>query len=127
MEKNLVYTYNAKVLRVIDGDTLDCEIDLGFFVKIEKRVRLSGIDTAEKNSRIISEREKAAKATARVKYSIESKTVIIETELDKDDKYGRVLASVYETELDYKNKTSLNDKLVAEDLAYLYSGGKRNV
>lgn len=121
-----MYTYNAKVLRVIDGDTLDCEIDLGFFVKIEKRVRLTGIDTPEKNSRIVTEREKAAKATARVKYSIENKTIIIETELDKDDKYGRVLGTVYETELDYKNKTSLNDKLISEDLAYIYSGGKRN-
>ena len=122
-----MYTYNAKVLRVIDGDTLDCEIDLGFFVKIEKRVRLSGIDTAEKNSRIISEREKSAKAKARVKYSIENKTVIVVTELDRDDKYGRVLGTVYETELDYQNKTSLNDKLISEDLAYIYSGGKKNV
>jgi micrococcal nuclease len=122
-----MYTYSAKILRVIDGDTIESEIDLGFGVSIRKIVRLNGIDTPEKNSRIVSERELAVKATARTKYALENKTVIIKTQLDKDDKYGRVLAYVYVSEKDVESNQSFNIKLIQEGLAFPYSGGKKNV
>jgi micrococcal nuclease len=122
-----MYTYSAKILRVIDGDTIESEIDLGFGVSIRKIVRLNGIDTPEKNSRIVSERELAVKATARTKYALENKTVILKTQLDKDDKYGRVLAYVYVSEKDVESNQSFNIKLIQEGLAFPYSGGKKNV
>jgi micrococcal nuclease len=122
-----MYTYNAKVVRVIDGDTVECDIDLGFHVNIRKSVRFDGIDTPEKNSRVLSEREKAAKATARTKYALENKTVFIKTRLDDNDKYGRVLGYIFETKNDLDNNQSFNDKLINEGLAYIYDGGKKNV
>jgi micrococcal nuclease len=122
-----MYTYSAKILRVIDGDTIESEIDLGFGVSIRKIVRLNGIDTPEKNSRIVSERELAVKATARTKYALENKTIILKTQLDKDDKYGRVLAYVYVSEKDVESNQSFNIKLIQEGLAFPYSGGKKNV
>jgi micrococcal nuclease len=122
-----MYTYSAKILRVIDGDTIESEIDLGFGVSIRKIVRLNGIDTPEKNSRIVSERDLAAKATARTKYALENKTVIMKTHLDKDDKYGRALAYVYVSEKDVESNQSFNIKLIQEGLAFPYSGGKKNV
>jgi len=122
-----MYTYNAKVVRVVDGDTILCDIDLGFHVNIRKSVRLDGIDTPEKNSRVVSEREKAAKATARTKYTLENKIVFIKTRLDDNDKYGRVLGYIFETKNDLDNNQSFNDKLINEGLAYIYDGGKKNV
>lgn len=122
-----MYTYKAKVLRVVDGDTIECDIDLGFHVTITKSVRLDGIDTPEKNSRVVSEREKAAKATARTKFALENKEVYIKTKLDRDDKYGRVLGYIFETESNLEKNESFNDKLINEGLAYIYHGEKKNV
>jgi micrococcal nuclease len=121
-----MYTYSAKILRVIDGDTIESEIDLGFGVSIRKTIRLNGIDAPERNSRILSERELAAKATARTKYSLENKTVIMKTQLDKDDKYGRALAYIYESEKEMEANQSFNVKLIQEGLAFPYSGGLKN-
>ena len=122
-----MYTYNAKVIKVVDGDTIDLEIDLGFHIKITKRARFNGIDTYEKKSRIVSEREKAAKATAFVMYRIENKIVKVKTNIDKEDKYGRILVEVYTNDIDFQNNNSLNIMLVQEGLAMPYDGGKKNV
>jgi micrococcal nuclease len=122
-----MYTYNAKINRVIDGDSIEADIDLGFGVSIKKMVRLNGIDAPEKNSRILSERESAAKATARTKYALENKWVIIKTQLDQGDKYGRVLAYVYESSKELEENQSFNIKLIQEGLAIPYDGGKKNV
>lgn len=122
-----MYTYNARVIKVIDGDTIDLEIDLGFHVKITKRARLSGIDTYEKNSRLVFEREKAAKATALLTNILEKKIVKIKTLIDKEDKYGRILVEVYANDFDFENHNSVNIMLIQEGLALPYDGGKKNV
>ena len=56
------YRYNAKVMRVVDGDTLDLEIDLGFNIKINERVRLFGIDTPETRTRDLEEKKRGLEA-----------------------------------------------------------------
>lgn len=122
-----MYTYNARVLKVIDGDTVDLEIDLGFHVKITKRARLSGIDVFEKNSRLVFERELAAKATAFLTNILERKIVKIKTFVDKEDKYGRILVEVYANDSDFENHNSVNIMLIQEGLALHYDGGKKNV
>jgi micrococcal nuclease len=122
-----MYTYNAKVIKIIDGDTIDLEIDLGFHVKICKRARLSGIDAYEKKSTFIFERELAAKAMSFLVYRIENRTVKIKTAIDKEDKYGRILVEVYANEYDFLNNQSLNIMLIQENLAIPYGGGTKKL
>lgn len=122
-----MYTYNAKVIRILDGDTVEAELDLGFGVSITRIVRMNGIDTPEKTSSILTVRELAAKATARAKYALENKKVILKTQLDKGDKYGRVLAYIYESQRELDADQSFNLKLIQEGLAFHYDGGKKIV
>ena len=116
-----MYEYRVKqVLKVIDGDTIDVEIDLGFDISITKRVRLAGIDTPE--SRTTDKYEKSlgleAKALLKQKLS-EATSVVIKTEKpDSSEKYGRVLGWLY---LDGE-ETSFNETMIASGYAWSYLG-----
>ena len=116
-----MYEYRVKqVLKVIDGDTIDVEIDLGFDISITKRVRLAGIDTPE--SRTTDKYEKSlgleAKALLKQKLS-EATSVAIKTEKpDSSEKYGRVLGWLY---LDGE-ETSFNETMIASGYAWSYLG-----
>ena len=112
------YVYAAKCVKVIDGDTLDLDIDLGFHVIIRQRVRLRGIDTPELRGPDKARAEKARDEVACYAMDVD---LIIRTERDKTDKYGRMLADVWVDEL----VTSLSDHLVGRGLARRYDGGKR--
>lgn len=88
------YIYKVKeVVRVIDGDTVDVLIDLGFSISMKERIRLSVIDTDELRGGTIATKERAKMATARVKelLSIPNSSILIKTEKDKTGKYGRLL------------------------------------
>ena len=61
-----MFEYKAQLIRVVDGDTLDCRIDLGFSVFVKKRVRLMGIDTWESRTRDLEEKKKGLAAKARL-------------------------------------------------------------
>lgn len=110
-----MYEYNCKVLRVVDGDTIDCEIDLGFSIRVNKRVRLLGIDTCEMNSTDINERARAKEAKQFVLDSV-SKVTRIKTLLDRSDSFGRVLGIVY-----FEDDTTLNEHLLKSGLAKVYN------
>ena len=88
-----MYTYNAKVIRVIDGDTFECQIDVGFSITITAKLRLAEIDTPE-SWRPINEAERAHGNEAKtfVEDLILNKQVVIATE--KTGKYGRYIAYV---------------------------------
>jgi micrococcal nuclease len=101
-----MYHYLAEVLRVIDGDTVDALVDLGFHIRITKRLRLKGIDAPEKHK---PTKDAGDAATDYLKGLIEGQAVAIKTELDSSDKYGRLLATIY---LD--DGTNVNDLLVQE-------------
>ena len=91
-----MYTYNAELIEVIDGDTVDLKVDLGFDTSIAIRVRLSGIDTPEIRTTNLAEKERGLKAKDFVKemfVKYENKC-IIQTTKDKKEKYGRYLATV---------------------------------
>lgn len=85
-----MYTYEAKVIKVIDGDTVDLDIDLGFHIRITKRIRLSFINAPEMNTDL-GKRSK----DFLLKSIPQESNVIIKTQLDKTDKYGRVLGEIF--------------------------------
>ena len=121
MPKTRFY-YGCTVRRVIDGDTIDVDADLGFDVSIKLRLRFAGINTPESRTRNKAEKVLGLAAKARLKEILESADSV-EFESHGKGKFGRVLATPY---------VVLNDKrsdvcqiLVREDHARLYDGGQR--
>ena len=121
MPKSKFY-YGCTVRRVIDGDTIDVDADLGFDVSIKLRLRFAGINTPESRTRNKAEKVLGLAAKARLKEILESADSV-EFESHGKGKFGRVLATPY---------VVLNDKrsdvcqiLVREDHARLYDGGQR--
>jgi micrococcal nuclease len=112
--------YVKKVTKVVDGDTIDVDIDLGFDISFSSRVRLAGIDTPESRTSDKMEKALGLEAKAYLKHEIESaKSVVIKTEkMDSSEKYGRILGWVY---LDGSD-ISLNEKMIADGYAWGYLG-----
>jgi micrococcal nuclease len=112
-----MYEYRAKVVRVIDGDTIDLRVELGFHISVEDRFRLYGIDTPELNS---SDPEVRAKAVLAKNRLIELLPVGLEVRIqtlkDKREKFGRYLAMVFINDTEY-----VNGILLSEGLAKVYS------
>ena len=112
--------YVREVKNVVDGDTIDVVIDLGFNVLFEQRVRLAGIDTPE--SRTTDKAEKALGLEAKEylkKHLKAAKNVVIRTEkMDSSEKYGRILGWVY---LDGAPE-SINNKMIIDGYAWGYLG-----
>lgn len=111
-----MYTYKVKQInRVIDGDTIDVTIDLGFHIITVQRVRLKGLNTAETRTLDLEEKEKGIKA----KNYLENELAkpgdwIIQT--TKDDKYGRILGTLYQE----GDSITINQKMLNEGIAKSY-------
>ena len=122
-----MYTYKAKLERVVDGDTVDATIDLGFDIFVKKRIRFSGINAPESRTRDLEEKARGLAAKDRVKNILEeNKNFTLHSE--ELGKFGRVLGKIYLDKLDGKNcltQVCLNDQLVKEKHAVEYFGGKR--
>lgn len=118
-EKLNPWIYNAEVKKVVDGDTFDIIIDLGFDVLKQGRVRLYGVNTPESRTKNIEEKQKglAAKEFTDQWLIKSSNKVKIETIIDKNEKYGRVLCKVWNSE-----GKCLNDDIIAAGLAREYYG-----
>ena len=118
-----MYEYKAKLIRVVDGDTIDAEIDLGFKVYIKERIRFAGIDTPESRTRHKHEKSWGLAAKCRVKDLLgqEDAEFTLTTELQKKGKFGRILGSVILTD-----GTSLSEILLDEKLAIPYEGGNKD-
>lgn len=112
---DFLWKYKAKILRVIDGDTFDVLLDLGFNILIRRRVRLYGVNTPEIRG---VTKEDGLKASARVSELIEGKDVLL-ISCDYDDKFGRCLAKVI---IPDGTERDLGDLLLAEGLAVEYYG-----
>ena len=122
-----MYTYNIKLDRVIDGDTIDAIIDLGFDVSIKKRVRFSGINTPESQTRDLEEKARGLAAKDRVKQLLEGCNTIQLTSHGVW-KYGRCLGELRIDVVDGQEKLTLesvNELLIKEGHAVEYHGGKR--
>tara|TARA_R110001583_G_scaffold16176_1_gene65644 strand:+ start:484 stop:852 length:369 start_codon:yes stop_codon:yes gene_type:complete len=122
-----MYTYKAKLDRVVDGDTIDVDIDLGFDIKVKKRVRFVGINAPESRTRDLEEKAKGLAAKDRVK-AILAENDIFTIESQEIGKYGRVLGKIYLSRIDGKDcltQICLNDQLIKEGHGVEYHGGKR--
>ena len=126
MEK---YIYKAKLDRVVDGDTVDALIDVGFDIWFKKRIRFKGVDTWESRTRNLEEKALGLKAKARTKELLEkvsSKSGYFRIKSYGLGKYGRVLADVFIMDNDCK-QWNVNKTLISEGHAYVYDGGKKKV
>lgn len=116
-----MYEYRVKsIIAVVDGDTIDVDIDLGFDISLTKRVRLAGIDTPESRTTNKEEKVLGLEVKELLKKKLkEAKSIVIKTQLpDSTEKYGRILGWVY---LDGA-ELSVNEALVAGGYAWGYMG-----
>jgi len=111
------------VNRIVDGDTIDVTIDLGFSININQRVRVAGIDSPEKRTRDAAEKALGIDATEwMTKHLEDASDLIIKTAVEGSmGKYGRVLGWLFVG----NSEVSLNEKMIAEGFAWRYEGGTK--
>ena len=118
------YIYRIKqVTKVVDGDTIDADIDLGFDISLTKRIRLAGIDTPESRTSDTNEKKYGLESKEWLKHRLEgAKDIIIKTELpDSTEKYGRIIGHLFINGED----NSLNNQMITEGYAWEYDGGTK--
>ena len=119
----------TKIDKVLDGDTIDVTIDLGFDLYKKERVRIAGVDTPEKRTRDLEEKELGIDATNWLKEKLESTLdgddqLFIRTELvGGTGKYGRLLGWCYIGDAEL----SLNEQMITEGYAHAYDGGTKDM
>jgi len=116
-----MFDYKCKITRVVDGDTVDIDLDLGFKLSKKDRVRLSGIDTPESRTRNLAEKKLGLEAKEFLKAWCKKHKgdIIIHTE--SEGKYGRLLGALYSSE----SKQSVNDLMLEAGHAWPYDGGTK--
>jgi len=125
------YIYRIKsVLKVVDGDTIDAAIDLGFDISLSKRIRLAGVDTPESRTTDVKEKALGLEVKEWLKKKLEGQTdIIVKTELpDSTEKYGRILGHLFigDKEVSAVNKKkSVNNQMIEEGYAWEYDGGTK--
>lgn len=115
------YIYRVKeVLKIVDGDTIDANIDLGFDISLTKRVRLNGIDTPESRTTDLKEKALGLEVKEWLKHKLEgAKDILIKTQLpDSTEKYGRILGNLYIN----NESLSLNEQMINAGYAWSYKG-----
>ena len=117
------YIYGAKLLRVVDGDTTDCMIDLGFDTWVKARLRFKGVDTWEKRTRDKAEKVRGLAASAFTTSYLEKNDGNFTIQSYGKGKYGRILAEIF---IEGEEK-SLNTLLIENGHAYVYEGGKKQL
>ena len=109
-----LHHYNAELIRIIDGDTIDVMLDLGFYVWVKKRIRLYGIDTPETRNRDLEVKERGKAASFRLAELISSNKFTISSH--GLDKYGRCLGTIF------VGDENINNLLISEGFAKEYYG-----
>jgi micrococcal nuclease len=118
------YIYRIKdIHKVVDGDTIDADIDLGFDISLTKRIRLAGIDTPESRTTDAKEKALGLEVKEWLKHRLEfAKDIIIKTELpDSTEKYGRIIGHLYIN----GEEVSINNQMISEGYAWEYDGGTK--
>tara|TARA_R110002050_G_scaffold14578_1_gene45786 strand:+ start:121 stop:552 length:432 start_codon:yes stop_codon:yes gene_type:complete len=116
-----MYEYNCTVNRVVDGDTIDVTLDLGFSVLYKSRVRLYGIDTPESRTRDKDEKVRGLLSKEFLKQAVADEKVVLKTKLkDSRGKFGRVLAEVW------VNDHNVNQNMVEANHAVAYFGQSKD-
>ena len=120
------YVYRIKsITKVVDGDTIDANIDLGFDISLTKRIRLAGIDSPESRTTNLKEKALGLESKEWLKKTLEdAKDILIKTEKpDSTEKYGRIIGHLFIND----QETSLNNQMIAEGYALEYEGGKKDM
>tara|TARA_R110000851_G_scaffold252527_1_gene405035 strand:+ start:2450 stop:2803 length:354 start_codon:yes stop_codon:yes gene_type:complete len=117
-----MYEYKAKCTKIVDGDTIDASIDLGFDVTVHKRIRLAGINAPESRTRDLEEKKLGLAAKSRLTELLGDGDFVLESK--EVGKYGRVLGTLHKYN-DGELGVNLNETLVKEGYAVEYDGGKR--
>ena len=120
------YIYRIRTIsKVVDGDTIDADIDLGFDISLSKRIRLAGIDTPESRTTNAKEKAMGLESKEWLKKALEgAKDILIKTELpDSTEKYGRIIGHLFIN----GQETSLNNQMIEEGYALAYDGGAKDM
>ena len=123
MAKVEPYIYNARLIRVVDGDTADAWIDCGYNISVKKRIRFMGVDTWECRTRNLEEKALGLKAKAYTKEMLERNEGNFLVKSHGVGKYGRLLGELFVE----GEETSLNELLKENGHAYEYDGGTKKV
>jgi len=124
-----MYTYRCKILRVVDGDTVDVDIDLGFNVWLHReRVRIAGIDAPESRTRDLTEKlfGKAAKERVKEFLPVGSTCTLLCKTYDSTGKFGRILGDFEVYDGEYDRWCSMAEKLIDEGYVAPYTGGNKD-
>ena len=120
------YIYRIRTIsKVVDGDTIDANIDLGFDISLTKRIRLAGIDSPESRTTNLKEKALGLETKEWLKKTLEdAKDILIKTEKpDSTEKYGRIIGHLFIND----QETSLNNQMIDEGYALAYEGGKKDM
>ena len=115
-----MYEYNCNVKRVVDGDTVDVIIDLGFDISYSSRVRLFGIDTPESRTRDKDEKARGLISKDFLKSYLDKGGVVIRTRKDKKGKFGRILGEMVVEDI------NINELMIKEHHAVKYHGQSKD-
>ena len=116
-----MFEYKCKLIKVIDGDTIDIDIDLGFGVWLRKqRIRMYGIDTPESRTRDLEEKKYGLAAKAFLTEMLDDSHLILKTHKDERGKFGRILGEVWRT-TNFADQ-SINNYMVEKHHAVAYYG-----
>ena len=119
------YIYRIKeIYKVIDGDTIDASIDLGFGIYLTRKIRLAGIDTPESRTTNVKEKIMGLESKDWLKHRVENaQCILIKTELpDSTEKYGRIIGHLFIN----GQETSLNNQMITSGYALAYDGGTKD-
>ena len=112
-----MHTYQCKIVKVVDGDTVDVDIDLGFGIWLRnQRIRMYGIDTPESRTRDLEEKKYGKAATAYLVNWTNAGGIVLKTYKDGKGKYGRILGELWYADV------NINKKMVEEHHAVEYYG-----
>ena len=117
-----MFEYEGKVKRVVDGDTIDAYIDLGFNVHVDKRIRFMGIDTPESRTRDLTEKRYGLGAKYRLIEILEANGNAFVLKSHGTGKFGRVLGELFHH---HEDDYSINQMLIDEGHAVAYFGGSK--
>ena len=124
MDNKDPYIYRIREIhKVVDGDTIDADIDLGFDISLTKRIRLAGVDSPESRTADVNEKKYGLESKDWLKHRLEfAKDIIIKTELpDSTEKYGRIIGHLFIN----NEEVSLNNQMITEGYAWEYDGGTK--
>ena len=116
-----MYEYRCEIVKIIDGDTVDVDIDLGFGVWLKKeRIRMFGIDTPESRTRDLEEKKYGLAAKAFLTKWLSAGNITLKTQKDAEGKFGRILGELWYGDV------NINQKMIEEHHAVEYKGQSKD-